>query len=125
MKFTSWPKPPIHKYNTDPPIPSEYALFGLKYSVVNGNPHLEIPSKPLNRENIENSVTESLKLFVKTLKTREGNILNEIRDLHVHINEEINKAKAFEKEEMFTLARNRKVGLKNKILSEIMEIIEK
>ena len=125
MKYTSWPKPPIHNNLDPPPIPKEYVLYGLKYSVINGNPHLEIPSKPLDKKSIGDSVTESIKLFIKTLKKRESTHLNEIRDLHVYINEEINKAKAYETKEMIVIAKNKKTNLKNKILTEISDIIKK
>lgn len=122
MKYASWPKPPIHKHSNPPPIPSEFILFGLKYRVINGNPTLEMPSNPLDKQHIKECVDQSISLFLKTLKTREGNILNEIRDLHVHINEEINKAKAFEKNEMIVLAKNRKIAIKNQILKEIANL---
>lgn len=119
LKFTSWPKPPLSKNLNCPEIPNEFIVFGLKYIVVNGNPQLEMPFKPLDRNYMENCISKSLSLFAKTLRTREGSILNEIRDLHVHMNEEINKAKAYEKSEMIILAKNQKVKEKNLILSSI------
>ena len=51
--------------------------------------------------------------------------MNKIRDIHVYINEEINKAKMFETEEMIIVSKNKKTNLKNKILEEIENITKK
>ncbi len=142
MKFTSWPKPPIRpleQLETIPEIPKEYTLFGLKYLVIDGNPKVELPSKPLDMIKMKESIDKSLKLFIKYLKRGEGSILNELRDLHIEINEEINKAKTHmtnernsehEGKEMaegkgendvLIKAKNRKTEIKNKIIREIFD----
>ncbi|ELA41755.1 uncharacterized protein VICG_01259 [Vittaforma corneae ATCC 50505] len=123
MKFTSWPEPPIQKSYNPPEIPTKLRCFGLGYTVNNGNPKLDIPRKALDKDKMKECIENSFKLFLKALKTLDGSILNEIRDIHTHINEEINKAIAFEDEGGIKEAKNRKVSMKNEILDRIQRII--
>lgn len=125
MKFSTWPKPPVHNNQTPPEIPDRFRIFGLEYKVENGNPMLDIPSKPLDKEHIRECVNKSYNLFLKTLKTLDGNILNEIKDLHTHMTEEINKAILFDKQNPIEESKEEKARMRNEILKQIGSIVYK
>lgn len=123
MKFVSWPKPPIHSSQIPPEIPERFKLFGLDYKVVNGNPYLDMPSKPLDKKHMKECIGKSFQLFLNTIRTFDGSILDQIRDLHIHMNEEINMAKAFEGPDIIKECKNDKIKSKAAILDEIRKII--
>lgn len=122
MNFTTWPAPPINKNKLPPKIPTTFKCFGLSYSVENNNPKLDIPAEELDKEKTKEMVEKSYELFMKLLKTLDGSILNEIRDIHVNLNENINKAIPFEKENSILEYENRKTLMKNEILEDIKKI---
>lgn len=119
MKFTSWPAPPIRADTVPPEIPPKFRCFGLEYVVENGNPKLNIPRKALDRDEIRQCINRSFSLFLKTLTTLDGTLLDEIRDVHTHINEEINKAIAFEEGNAEAEAVEEKIKMRNEVLRRI------
>ena len=121
MKFVSWPKPPIRKSTAPPKIPESFSLFGTQYKVENGIPKLDMPSKPLNPVLIKNSITKSFDLFLKLIETMDGNFLNDIRDVHISLNEEINLAKEYDGETVILEAKNFFNEEKTKIYNKIKE----
>lgn len=125
MKFTSWPLPPIRTDARPPQLPPKFRCFGLDYIVDNGNPKLDIPKKTLDREEMRRCIDRSMSLFVKTLKTLDGTVLDEIRDVHTRINEELNKAIALQDGSGTEEAVERKVAMKNEILEHIKKIVSR
>lgn len=123
MKFLSWPAPPVSTETAPPAIPEKFRCFGLDYVVEEGNPKLDIPKAPLDKEKIRAYVESSFSLFLKTLRTLDGSILDEIRDIHTLINEEINKAVAYEEGRAMEEAQRETVAMKNKIIERIRGII--
>lgn len=116
--------PPIHSSRTPPEIPEKFRLFGLEYKTVNGSPHLDMPAKPLDKEHLRKCVDESIQLFLKTIRTLNGSMLNQIRDLHIHMNEEINMAKAFEGFDIIQECKNNKIKAKATVLDKMRKITE-
>jgi len=125
MKFTSWPKPPIHCSKKPPAIPESFKLFGLQYKVENENPYLDVQSKPLDVVHMKACIDKSLRLFIDTLRTFDADSLNAIKDLHAHINEEINLARAFEGPGTIQECKNKRNTIYNETLDKIKEILEK
>jgi len=122
MKFSSWPSPPTHEDAALPEIPTKFRCFGVDYTVENGNPKLDIPRKALDKDEIRECIDRSFSLFVRTLRTLDGTLLDEIRDVHTSINEKINQAIAFEEGNAAAEAAEEKVEMYNEVLKRIRSI---
>lgn len=123
MKLPSFPHPPIRKANGPPEIPDTFRLFGLEYKVENGNPHLNIPSKPLDFQHMKTCIDKSLNLFIKLLRTLDNEIINELRELHSHMNDEINLAREYDSENIIQEAKNKKILAEREIINKLKEEI--
>lgn len=124
MKFVSWPRPPMQNTRTPPEIPERFKMFGLEYKTVDGNPCLDMPAKPLDKRHMRECIDKSLGLFLDTIRTFDGSMLNQIRDLHIHMNEEISMALAFEGFDIIRECRKDKAKIKAGILDDIRRVIE-
>ncbi|EOB11707.1 hypothetical protein NBO_929g0005 [Nosema bombycis CQ1] len=97
MKIKSWPLPPIknnYNYNIPPTIPSEFRIFGINYLYKD---HKILPkdieSSIFDKEKVINLIKES---YSKYLKLLEDNCTEEINEIHLKLNEELNKCKDLE-----------------------------
>ena len=100
-------------------------MFGINYRVVNGNPVLNIPSEPLDKEYIKSSVKESFNHFIKLVDSFDPVHLNAIRDIHITMNEAMNKAAEFEGHNAMQEAENQCVVKKIEIYNKIKNILNK
>lgn len=119
MKYTTWPKPPIHGNKIPPDIPKSFSMFGTSYKTIDGKPFLDIPSEKLNLNEVKQDICKSFRLFMKLIKTMDGTYLNSIRDLHVHLNEKLNMAKIYEGDSALKEAMNKSVDEKIEIYESI------
>ncbi|KAM0680563.1 hypothetical protein GINT2_001251 [Glugoides intestinalis] len=125
MKFTSWPDPPMHTSKEPPEIPERFKSFGLDYRLEGGNAYLDMPRKPLDKKSLEESIEASFQQFLLAIKTLDGTFLDNIRDIHTNINEEINMAIACEKEDIIKQGEDVKTRMKNDVLQKMDQIINK
>ncbi|KAI5150965.1 hypothetical protein ENBRE01_1810 [Enteropsectra breve] len=130
MEFNSWPKPPIPDIPADeiaamapPEIPEAYFVFGLNYRMVDGNPYLDIPEEPLDKQRLRRNINKSFDLFTKLVYTMDTKYLDEIRDVHTEINECLNKAKFHERAEMLDEADEEHRQERKRLISQISKII--
>lgn len=125
MRFTAWPAPPIHALQNPPAIPPRFSLFGTVYTVVNGHPVLDIPAAQLDCEALKNAVSSSFAAFTALVDTFDSAYLNSLRDIHVSINEALNKATVFAGPRAMRDAQDERTAHKIEIYQQIKKTIHK
>lgn len=123
MRFTAWPAPPIHGSRDPPRIPQRFSLFGTAYTVVDGHPVLDIPATPLDPDALRGLISSSFSTFALLVDTFDSTHLNALRDIHVSINEALNKATVYGGPRAMRDAQNERTAHKIDIYNKIRSII--
>lgn len=124
MKCTTWPEPPIHPNKEPPKIPETFTVFGTCYKTVNGRPYLDMPTKPLDVDKLKSSIDKSFSTFMKLIETMDSVYLNDIRDIHIQMNEDLNMAKEYDGFNSMIEAQNDCVEEKVQLYQKIKDFIE-
>ena len=97
-----WPNPPEFDLNI-PDIPDKYTCFGLEFILKDGVPILndDLEFEDLDVQKIEDLVEDSVQKFKEIIKNnykieKSNSLIEELRDIHLDINEKINKAKLWD-----------------------------
>lgn len=119
MKIKSWPKPPLD-FKEVPEIPTEFKIFGIEYTVEDSEiSPKDIPREKFSKEKILGLVKESYCKYLDILQEFKEENLEEINQIHLRINEELNKMKEVEVEFELKRLKNEKNRRINKMIEEL------
>ena len=92
MIASSWPDPPVHGAKAPPKIPDAFMEFGVAYRMHDGCPQIDMKKAPVSAAEILALVDASYSNFCRLVRTFDPKHLNEIRSIHVRMNELLNEA---------------------------------
>lgn len=118
----SWPTLPDYTNATIPEIPSEYVLFGIKFRVINDIPQPEEEYKDLNIKQTKKFVDESVFCFKNLVKTMDLSFFERIKEVHIKLNDMINKAKLWEGSAVLKEMKNKKIKWKENKIKDVKSL---
>lgn len=117
-----WPVLPDYKDLTRPGLPTEYVLFGIKFTVVDNVPQPEEEYEDLDITKIKELINESLSSFKNLLGTGERSHFERIKAVHLDMNNMINRAKLWEGKVLLRKMKNEKIEWKKKNIAKVKSL---
>ncbi|KAF9762752.1 hypothetical protein NGRA_1783 [Nosema granulosis] len=125
MKIKSWPLPPLREVYKEPEIPTEFRIFGIDYLNTNKIIPKDIPTVQFDPKAISSMVKDSYGKYLEILSDLNDENVEEIRKIHLEINEELNKSKEAEVDFELKRLKNEKNREINKMLEDLENEINK